>query len=92
MIEEGVYGRNDPEEEDTGVPTARDEDPENVHPDHPTGVGEMLEKNREENARHEGGGGMGRKEVPKDPPHHERGREDTHEVAKTEPDSDQQPS
>ena len=92
MKKEGVYGRNDPKEEDTGVPTARDEDPDNVHPDHERGVGEMLEENREQNARKEGGGGMGRKEVPKERPHAEPGREDIHEVAETEADSDQMPS
>lgn len=35
-MREGVYGRNDPPEEDTGEPTAEDLNPRNIHPTHPT--------------------------------------------------------
>lgn len=67
MIEEGVYGRNDPSDEDTGEPTARDENPDNIHPDHEKGVGEAMEEDRERKAKEQKMGGMGRESVPKEP-------------------------
>lgn len=82
MKEEGVYGRNDPAEEDTGVPTVRDENPDNLHPDHEKAVDEM----RREKGREDSVDGTGKKEVASQP------RKDIHDVAKTENDSDQVPS
>jgi hypothetical protein len=67
--EEGVYGRNDPKEEDTGEPTARDFNPENIHPDHEKNAGELMEENRQKGSEKQDMGGMGRSHVPKEPPH-----------------------
>lgn len=65
--EEGVYGRNDPPEEDTGVLTARDFDPDNIRPEHEKGVGEIMDEDRRRKASEQSGGGMGRPDVPRDP-------------------------
>jgi len=66
---EGVYGRNDPAREDTNVPTARDFDKHNLHPEHrEMDTGEMLDAVRNEDAASLQTGGMGRSHTPKDGP------------------------
>jgi hypothetical protein len=96
---EGVYGENDPPSEDTGVPTARDEDRDNAHPEHEKmSTQEMLEQVRNNDAAAMQTGGMGRAETPKDGPTqgewHRVETEQTKHVQKVpqnEQDSDQIP-
>ncbi len=97
MEEKSVYGSNTPEQ-DTGEPTTRDQNPDNVRPDHDKGVGEMLQETRNNDAGQMQRGGMGRDHTPNDGGeqgawHHDDQRQNEHvqKVPQNEKDTDQIP-
>lgn len=97
MDEKSAYGTNG-EQRDTGEPTARDLNPDNVRPEHEKGVGEILEETRNNDAGQLQSGGMGRDHTPNDGTtqgawHHDdqRQNERVQKVPQNEKDTDQIP-
>lgn len=96
MEEKSAYGSNTPQQ-DTGEPTARDQNPDNLRPEHEKGVGEILQETRN-NDPAKMTGGMGRDHTPRDGEdqgawHHDDQRQTEHvqKVPQNEKDTDQIP-